>query len=269
MTKTPRKIARVLALAISVAWSSAALADVYTFNFTGRMTVAAGNNVLQNIAFDNDTQEWIPGDYQMPISAALTYDTVTGLGGSPLSVTLANFFYGQPTTFHDITLSRIGTSNLFNGQMLVDWATSLNMPTQIEWDATGFLNAVNSGVLAIGDKISGDVLLRDMNNDGTYNKLDPTEVIIASLGSATPYTDTLIAGTGVIPQYHAPFAATSGTHGFGTGTPFIGIQTYLDIGSGNSMYVTGIASVPEPETWGMFLAGLVLLGFSTRGRLKT
>lgn len=134
------------------------------------------------------------------------------------------------------------------------------MDAHIEWDATGFFNAINSGLLEIGDKISGDVLLRDINEDGNYDKLDPSEVVMASLGSATPYTDTLLAGMGVTPQFNAPLAATYGTGGVYGGTPFDGVLFYLDIGSGNSMYVTGIASVPEPEAYAMMLAGLGMVG---------
>ena len=260
-------------LALLAALPGFAGADTYTFNFTGRMTVGLGTDVITGgtSEFDN---------YQTPISASLTYDTVTGLGSSSLSLTTSNSFLGYKPTFHDITISRIGLTNLFKGQFLTDWGNAYNMFTQIEWDATGFLNAVDSGQLQVGDKISGDVLFRDVNNDHTYS-----QVVISSLGSATPYADALVEKTmanGVayaiengevpptfvnyIPQYHAPLAATAGTQGLTDG-PFVGVKVYMDIGSGNSLYVTSITAVPEPETWGMLLGGLGLVGWAARRRI--
>jgi hypothetical protein len=252
--KTSKQFGGMLLLLASAVWSATASADVYTFNFTGRMTVAdSQGNIIQG-----GTAEFL--GYQAPISASLTYDTVTGLGDSPLSITLDSVFAGNPATFHDITLSRIGISNLFNGQLLVDYGQApyqtSNMPAHIEWDATGLMNAIDSGLMQVGDKISGDVLLRDVNGDHSYSQM-----VIGSLGSATPYSDTLIAGTGVTPQYHAPLAATSGTQGMLDG-PFYGLRVYLDIGSGNSMYLTSVTSVPEPASWAFLLSGLSLVGWA-------
>lgn len=258
--RTGKQLGCVLTLVASAVWSVSASADVYTFNFTGRMTVADPfGNVISG-----GTEQF--GGYQAPISASLTYDTVTGLGDSPLSITLDSVFAGNPGTFHDITLARIGTSNLFNGQLLIDYGQLpyqvTNMPAHIEWDATGLMNAIDSGLMQVGDKISGDVLLRDVNGDHTFS-----QVVMSSLSSATPYTDTLIAGKGVALQYHAPLAATSGTLGMlGEDNPFYGLRVYLDIGSGNSMYVTSISSVPEPASWAFLLSGLGLVGWAARRR---
>lgn len=246
-----------------LAMPGAVLADIYTFDFTGRMTVATVED--GSIEVINLGVEAYNG-YQMPVSASLTYDTFAGFGASPLTVTLSNLFFGLPATFHDISLSRIGTSNLISGNVLIDFSWSTNMNAHIEWDATGFFNAINSGLLEIGDKISGDVLLRDVNGDGNYDKLDPTEIVMLSLGSATPYTDTLLAGTSVMPQFNAPLAATYGTGGVYGGTPFDGALFYLDIGSGNSMYVTGVISVPEPEAYAMMLTGFGLVSWVARRR---
>jgi hypothetical protein len=263
--KNGMMVRSALLLVLSAALPGLASADTYTFNFTGRMTVGLGPNGSNVITGGTPEFDY----YQTPISASLTYDTVTGLGDSPLSITLDNAFLGQAATFHDISLTRIDATNLFNGQMLADWGGNYNMPLQIRWDATGFLNAVDSGVLAVGDKISGNVLYRNVANDHTYS-----QVVIASLGSATPYADALVANAMVIngespinytPQLYAPLAATSGSLGVTSG-PLQGVKVYLDIGSGNSLYVTSIASVPEPETYAMLLAGLGLVGAATRRR---
>jgi hypothetical protein len=257
-------VCSMLSLALLTALPGLASADTYTFNFTGRMTVGMGTFVITDGTPEFD-------GYQTPINASLTYDTVTGLGSSSLSLTTSNLFLGWAPTFHDITMSRIGSTNLFNGQFLTDWGSSYNMSTHIEWDATGFMNAVNSGQLQVGDKISGDVLFRDANNDHTYS-----QVVISSLGSATPFADALVEQTMVnggtpfvnyTPQYYAPLAATSGTQGLTDG-PFAGVKVYMDIGSGNSLYVTSIATVPEPETYAMMLAGLGLVGGMVARRRK-
>lgn len=251
-----------LSLALLTALPSLASADTYTFDFTGRMTVGMGT-----FAITDGTSEF--DRYQTPISASLTYDTVTGLGSSSLSLTTSNLFLGWQPTFHDITVTRVGGTNIFNGQFLTDWGGTYDMSTHIEWDATGFLNAVNSGQLQVGDKISGDVLFRDVNNDHTYS-----QVVISSLGSATPFADVLVQQTMVnggtpfanyTPQYYAPLAATSGTQGLTDG-PFAGVKVYMDIGSGNSLYVTSITAVPEADSWAMLLAGLGLVSAAARRR---
>lgn len=263
--KSEMIIRSILLLALSVGFPGLANADTYTFNFTGRMTIGigpGGSNVITGGAQEFDF-------YQTPISASLTYDTVTGLGDSPLSITLDNAFLGASATFHDISITRIGTTNLFNGALLADWNGSFNIPFQTQWDATGFLNAVNSGELAVGDKISGDVLYRDVNNDHTYS-----QVVIASLGSATSYADLLVANAmanngdvpiNYTPQYYAPLAASSASVGVTSGG-LQGVKVYLDIDSGNSLYVTSITAVPEPEAYAMMLAGLGLVGMIARRR---
>ena len=250
-----KQLGCALMLVGSALWSAAASADVYTFNFTGRMTVAdSAGNILNGGEPDFN-------GYQSPISATLTYDTVTGLGTSPLAITLDSVFMGLPATFHDITLARIGTSNLFDGQLLADWSGAVDMAAHVEWDASGLIYAIDSGLMQVGDKISGDVLLRDPTGDHSY-----TEVVIGSLGSAVPYTDSLILGKGVAPQYYAPLAATAGTLGLAEETGLNGVKVYLDIGSGNSMYLTAVTAVPEPASWAFLLSGLSLVGWAARRR---
>ncbi|MEQ1663250.1 MAG: PEP-CTERM sorting domain-containing protein [Thiobacillus sp.] len=262
--KSGMLVRSALLLALSSALPGLANADTYTFNFTGRMTIG-----LNGDAITGGTPEF--DNYQTPISASLTYDTVTGLGSSSLSITLDQPFFGASATFHDIAITRVGETNLFNGSLQADWGSNLNILIAIQWDGTGFLNAVNSGVLTVGDKISGDVLYHDSNGDQVYSA---DEVVIASLGSATPYADALVASTmanygdtpvNYTPQNHAPLAATSASLGVTSGA-LQGVKVYLDIGSGNSLYVTAITAVPEPETYAMMLSGLGLVGWSARRR---
>lgn len=234
-----------------------AAADIITFDFTGRLTVAdLYGGVISN---SSAARPGDPNGWQTPISASLTYDTSIGVSSSTLTVSMGDF-WGSPATLHGIsTLSTNGT--LIDAQVLGDWNGNYNMPAHVQWDATGLINAINFG-LQVGDKLSGNYLYRDANGNGTY---EATE-LLTTLGSATPYSDSLMAGKGVPLQGSAPLAATAATQGFTSG-PFTGIHLYLDIGSGNSMYVTSVTPVPVPAAVWLLGSGLLgLLGVTRRKR---
>jgi hypothetical protein len=233
----------------------ASQASVITFNFTGGLVVTAPNGSIMN----NN------GSPVTPIGAQLTYDTITGLGSSGLSLTMSNFFLGAPATFHNISMTRQSGSNLITGQVLIDWNNNFNMPLHIEWNAAGLLNAITHGLQA-GDVISGSTLYHDTNANGVFDSGE----FLANVNSATPYSDTLQIQQG----YHslqgtAPMAATSGSMGLGNSTPFPGVRGYFDIGSGNSMHVVSVSSVPIPVAAWLFGSGLLgLLGVARRRKVS-
>jgi hypothetical protein len=232
-------------------------ASIITFDFTGRLTVTnAVGDLIPNPSLA--TEDYPNGTPQTPIAASLTYDSSIGISSSTVTVTIGEW-WGSPAIAHDLTtLSMEGT--LINGQLLGDWAGNYDMHILFQWDATGLINAIDHG-LQVGDKLSGNSLYRDYNNDHVY---DPSELLTANLGSATPYSDTLIAGLGVPLQGYAPLAATAASQGFIDG-PFPGFKVYLDIGSGNSMYVTSVSSVPVPAAVWLFGSGLLgLIGVARR-----
>ncbi|MGB5541714.1 MAG: hypothetical protein WBO37_16655, partial [Gammaproteobacteria bacterium] len=67
-------------------------ADVIDFHFTGQFTAVDPNgNVF---------------DAQTPISSALSYDTVTGIGNSTALFVAPFSFLGLDTAFHDISMER-------------------------------------------------------------------------------------------------------------------------------------------------------------------
>ena len=208
-------------------------ADIINFDFTGRLSIGdPGYGLVAN----------------QPIAASFSYDTVSGIGNSSLSITTDQLFFGVPMTFHDVSMSRIGGSNLIDGTVFVDWNANNNMLAHVEWDASGLFNAIDVGLQA-GDTISGTNLIRNGS-------------IIADVNSATPYSD-LLTGQSEFISY-APLAATSNSQGFGDG-PFIGIVAYFDIGSGNSLHVTSISSVPVPAAVWLFGSGLIgLIGIARR-----
>jgi hypothetical protein len=228
-------------------------ADLITFNFTGGLVVT---DPLGAIVTNN-------GSPVTPVAAMLTYDTVSGLGGSGLAITMSGFM-GSSVTFHDISMTHLSGSNLITGQALVDWGGNTNMPLHIEWNATGLFNAINYGLQA-GDIISGTNLYRDTNGNGVG---DPGE-FLTNVSSATPYSDGLQRQQGYRSlQGPAPMAATSGSMGLDSTTGLGGVRGYIDIGSGNSMHVVSVTPVPIPAAVWLFGSGLLGL-FGVASRRKT
>lgn len=252
------KIAVALVVVSAVAMGAlpnVSAASIITFDFTGRLTVVMSGQVISNSSAATLSD---PTGVQTPINASLTYDTDIGVTSSTLSVSMGDW-WGSPATIHNITTTTISGTTI-DALLLGDWNGNYDMPAHIQWDASGLMNAISYG-LQVGDKLSGNSLYRDYNSDHVY---DPSELLTANLGSVTPYSDTLIAGMGVPLQYYAPLAATSATQGFSDG-PFTGLKLYLDIGSGNSMYVTSVSSVPIPAAVWLFGPGLLgLIGFAKR-----
>ena len=229
------------------------------FHFTGNMVVVDPNGgVISNL-----------GDPLSPISANLNYNTDTGVGGSDMSITMSGGFWSSPATFHNIALQHDEVSNSINGSILVDWNGNTDMQMHVNWDATGFLNAINTG-LEVGDTISGSMLQKDTTGDGFFDTF-------IDVNSATPYSDTLIASLfpGSALEGAAPLAATDASLGLGYdidgnfigGTPFDGIKGLINIGSGNSLTVTSVSAVPVPAAVWLFGSGLIALaGFAKRKR---
>jgi hypothetical protein len=255
----------IYTLGFCLAFPAIVQADVITFNFTGGLVVADQNGNI----FINDESA------VTPIAASLVYDTASGLGSSNLSLTMSEGFWSYPVIFHDISMAYQPGTNLITGQALVDWygvwntdgsPAGMNMPLHIEWDATGMLNAITYGLQA-GDIISGTNLYRDVSGNG----MGEAEEWLADVNSATPYSDVLQAQqlSWFTPyrslQGPAPMAATSGSQGLGPETFQPGIRGYLDIGSGNSMHVVSVSSVPVPAAVWLFGSGLAgLIGFARR-----
>jgi hypothetical protein len=221
---------------------SLAQADVIDFHFTGNLVVvspAPDTSVIYN-----------SGSPITPISADLKYDTVNGIGSSNLSITMPDFI-NSPATFHNISLA-YGTGNTILGSILVDWAGNYDMPMNIEWDATGLLNAINYG-LAVNDVISGNILTKA----ATGEQID--------VFSSVPYSDSILSDIGYSPlEGPAPLAATANSLGLGydingnySPTPFDGIRGLINIGSGNSLIVTSITAVPVPDAVWLFCSGLI------------
>ena len=250
----------------TIALSASVNAAVFEFHFTGQYTLLGADGSYMD---------------QQAIDSTLTYDDNSGTGFSA-GLTIANFdTFGATATIYDITLQRKFGTNLIVGNMLADWNSNLGIPLSMVWDATGLFNAIDYGLQA-GDVISGTNLKR-------------AGATIADVGSAIPASDgTFIPNTGqLLNQGPAPLAITTlntstlCTRGFdclgnalsGGATftddgisgspmvdgPFYGAIVNFDIGSGNSLTVLNVSTVPVPAAVWLFGSGLLgLIGVARR-----
>lgn len=242
-------------------------AAIYEFHFTGQYTLLD--------PFGNYAD-------QQAISSTLVYDNNSGSGFSA-EMTITNFdTFGATANIYDITLQRETNTNFIIGNMLVDWAGATGIPLSMVWDATGLFNAIDFGLQA-GDIISGTNLKRN-------------GAIIADVNSATPASDgvaTNISPGSFLNQGPAPLAVTTwnttalctphvdcmgnalsgGSPFFDDGIsgsalidgPFPDFNVNFDIGSGNSLTLLNVSTVPVPAAVWLFGSGLIgLIGFARR-----
>jgi len=252
--KSTRHVSILLVLLVAaVSASQSTYADIVTFHFTGRLTVTDYTGGL----IGGGTEGYTPISADLTIDTAFTgggLDTGELIGSSTLNVTVNDPFLGATAIFYDMTLAYGGSGVV--GNFFVDWNGNPDIPVQVDWDVAGLASAVVFG-LQVGDTISGDQMSRDTNGDGIADT-----VVINSLGSATPYADSLDYNPSIYPSFTpqgpAPMAATSLSTGVPSG-PFMGVRAYVDIGSGNSMTVTSISAVPIPAALWLFGSGLLCL----------
>jgi hypothetical protein len=254
----------IAAAGVAVLLSTSVSADVITFAFTGKYTLVDPTGVVMD---------------QQSISSTLTYDSSSGSGTSP-ALTINNFdTFGHTASIYSISLEAVSGTNYMVGNMLADWNINFGVPISMIWDATGLNNAINFG-LVVGDVISGTDLIRDSN-------------VIFDVSSATPASDGLSFLSGTLNQGPAPLAVTTlnttmlcspGVDCIGnqlsggyTSTddgiagspmidgPFTGLNVNFDIGSGHSLTVLSVTSVPLPGAVWLLGSGLLgLIGISRR-----
>ena len=242
---------------LAVSLSEPVSAAVYDFHFTGQYTLLDNSGAYMD---------------QQPISSTLTYDDSLGTGLSA-NLTISNFdTFGATATIYDLSLQRVSGTNLIVGNMLADWNLNTGVPLSMVWDATGLFNAIGFGLQA-GDVISGTNLKRG-------------GVVIADVSSAVPATDGTLDLAGLpLNQGPAPLAVTTLNtttlcnpfvdclgNAVSGGTPFTddgisgspmvdgpfpGWSVNFDIGSGNSLTVLSVSSVPLPAAVWLFGSGLI------------
>jgi hypothetical protein len=130
-------------------------------------------------------------------------------------------------------------------------------------DLTGWSNsnATPGGVVQTINTVAGGhyTLDFDMGNSVNYN-YGSTVALTASAGNTSQvFTNTDTTGTNSWQHFTLNFTASGNT----TDVSFTGKSAIFYIGVDN---VAVTAAVPEPETWGMLLAGLGLVGVIARRR---
>lgn len=151
-----QKILSAAIAAITLSLSSNASADIISADWIGAFTLltptggvfanpdSAGGAGINDDVFGARTT----------IGGLLFIDTNTGAGSGTISSFL---FGGNLASVHDFTLQAVGdgmggVGTLVIGSLLFDWATNLNIPVHLVWDAQGFFS---NGSFPIGDIIDG------------------------------------------------------------------------------------------------------------------
>lgn len=267
-----KKLICVLGLGLLPAVSQA---SIITFDFTGRLTVTdpTGNIVIGGGSGSPD-----PFGLQAAIHSTFTYDTAAGFGFGDLIISPLTYF-GMDTQFHSISMNKIEGTNYVLGNMLVDFGPNIGLPVSLVWDATGLLNAIDYGLQA-GDVISGTTLKRAGSPDYDVNSVIPASDgynyngYIVNQGPAPLATTTFNTSTLCVPGVDCIGNAMSGGLSFiddgiagspQIDGPFPGMQVSIDIGSGNSLTVLSVSSVPVPAAVWLFGSGLIgLIGLARR-----
>lgn len=289
-----KKLSRLTALSAALLVASPVVhAVVLNFTYTGMFSMLSptGEFLVNTDAIGNATN-----GNRTDISGMLSFDTVAGSGTSAVTPFIfANSLL--PVTTLGLSMQSIGSGNLMLVNLLFDWDGNVGIPVSMVWDATGFNNAINMGMVP-GDQISGGQLIT--NGGTTYTSIgsvlpasDNTVVPAAGPIPATVYpigptplamttlNTTTVAGAGMnsLPSGELPVIvdtvvdATNGDVGIGGSPmisgPFAGWNFNLDIGDANTMILQSIepspSAVPVPAAVWLFLSGIVGL-FGIRKR---
>jgi len=273
---------RIISLVLLLGTSTLSIADIITFDFTGRLTVM---DPLGGIVAGGGAGSPDPYGLQAPIHSTFTYDTAAGFGSGDLIISPLTYF-GLDTQFHTMSMNRIDGTNYVLGNMLVDFGVTADIPLSLVWDATGLLNAIDYGLQA-GDVVSGTNLNRNGATVFDVNSAIPASdgydyfgYIVnqgaAPLATTSLNTTALCAGAypgsaeclGVAISGSAPFFDDGIAGSPLIDGPFPGMQVSIDIGSGNSLTVLSVSSVPVPTAVWLFSSGLIgLIGVAKRKKI--
>lgn len=284
LKKTALTVAIIASLGTTVV-PEVATASAYDFSFSGVFTMLdPTGTALQNPSMPGYIDPTWSYGYRTQISGTIHYDTTTKAGtGTIVSFDFFNNNTNYPLTPHGLTFQNIGNGtctnndppqgcqpgNLLLGNMLYDWNGNFNIPISIVWDATGMLNAINGGGLAVGSVSTGT------GATPASNGIKKGTLPIGPAPIATTIWNTTLVGAactgfggvscyGRNPSGELPLIADTVGGSPMVAGPFQGYNANFDV---ISMTVT---SVPVPAAVWLFSSGLVgLVGVSVRKRFDS
>ncbi|NOX07991.1 MAG: hypothetical protein GXP22_00630 [Gammaproteobacteria bacterium] len=278
------KLSRLTALSAALLVASpVSHAVIMNFTYTGMLSMLSptgeffvNTDVIGNATNGNRTD----------ISGTLSFDTISG--GGNFTITPFNFAGDSiPFSSPGAMIQSIGggwgnPGSLMLVNLLFDWGGSTGVPVSMLWDASGFYDAINIGMVP-GDQISGGQLIT--NSGTTYTSIasvlpasdntvapasgnplvgvtpaGPYPIGLTPLAMTTYDTETIAgAGFGSLPSggltvvggflYDTVVDATNGDIGIGGSPmingPFAGWNLNLDIGDANTMILQSIEPSPS------------------------
>ena len=219
--------------------AGAAQAAIATYGFTGAFVMFSGADpTFSDPSQVVDNGNGIAGD---AVSGYMYFDTLTGAGTATITPSVP--FFGDWWSATGITLQATGNPGEVNFSMLFNWGAPDAGP-----GSTSYFGGVDNG---LGSGTCG-VANCDIGVTGTF-QMYPT---------ATPGVSGFYTTASSMPA--GPFAGFQPT--------FNGLPCRLDMpcayppGEWQGWIDETVPSIPEPETYGMMLAGLRLVGFAARRR---
>jgi hypothetical protein len=199
----------------------------------------------------------------------LTFDAGDPIGGLAVGSVLGNQYAAFGVTF---------TPNFFNGLggPTGSWATNTDMT--VVSSTGGDVGGLGTPALVSGNIVRSFNGWLGENGDPSFQATFTEFVDYVSIdlaGIATPSSTRLFAYNGATLLGTVTSTTATGqqrlefTAGAGQQITHVGVAPgdYFDwVGFDNFTYGTAITTVPEPSTWSMMGAGLLLLGFVTRRR---